>query len=119
MSFVAEELVKWRESPPWFDRIDVNELERLAGIGYEPRQIAMYYNVSINDFMWYFNLVSSPLKYHYERGQLVQRAKEGLVMAASAETGDNVTQAQRFDKLRREVGYLNSIHKIFYDDITG
>ena len=42
MSFVAEELVKWRDSPAWYDRIDLDEFERLAGIGYEPRQIAMY-----------------------------------------------------------------------------
>lgn len=117
MSFVVDELVKWRENPPWFDRIDFDEFERLSGIGYEPKQIAMYYNIPSNDFFWYFNLVGSPLKFHYERGQLMQRAKEGLAMAASAETGDNVTQAQRFDKLRREVGYRNSIHEVFYDDI--
>ena len=42
MSFVADELVKWRDSPVWYDRIDLDEFERLAGIGYEPRQIAMY-----------------------------------------------------------------------------
>ena len=110
MSFVADELVKWRDSPVWYDRIDLDEFERLAGIGYEPRQIAMYYHVPENDFLWYFNLVGSPLKYHYERGQLLQRA-------ASAETGDNVTQAQRFDKFRQATGYRNSINKIFYDDI--
>ena len=104
MSFVADEVVKWCEDPPWFDRIDMDELGRLAGIGYEPKQIAMYYNVPETDFIWYFNLVGSPLKYHYERGQLLQ-------------TGDNVTQAQRFDKFRQATGYRNSISKIFYDDI--
>lgn len=49
MSFVADEVVKWREDPPWFDRIDMDELGRLAGIGYEPKQIAMYYNVPETD----------------------------------------------------------------------
>jgi len=117
MSFVADELVKWREDPPWYDKINTDELERLAAIGYEPRQIAMYFHIPENDFLWYFNLVGSPLKYHYERGQLVQQAKEGLTMTAAAERGENVTQAQRLDKLRREVGYRNSVHKIFYDDI--
>ena len=72
MSFVADELVKWRKDPPWYDRIDMDEFEHLAGIGYEPKQIAMYYNVPETDFLWYFNLVGSPLKFHYERGQLVQ-----------------------------------------------
>ena len=117
MSFVADELVKWRKDPPWYDRIDMDEFEHLAGIGYEPKQIAMYYNVPVNDFLWYFNLVGSPLKFHYERGELVQRAKEGLAMSASAEIGDNVTQAQRFDKFRQATGYRNSINKIFFDDI--
>lgn len=49
MSFVADELVKWRDSPAWYDRINLDEFERLAGIGYEPRQIAMYYHVPEND----------------------------------------------------------------------
>ena len=38
-------------------------------------------------------------------------------MSAAAQTGENVTQAQRFDKLRKAVGYKNSINKIFFDDI--
>ena len=58
MSFVADELVKWQENPVWYDRIDFDEYERLAAIGYEPRQIAMFYNVPHNDFMWYYNPVS-------------------------------------------------------------
>jgi len=33
-----------------------------------------FYNIPLNDFEWYFNLVGSPLKYHYERGQLIQQA---------------------------------------------
>ena len=117
MSFVADELTRWSENPPWHERIDFDEYERLAAIGYEPRQIAMYYNIPLNDFLWYFNLVGSPLKFRYERGQLVQQAKEGIAMTCGAEKGENVTQAQRLDKLRREVGYRNSIHKIFFDDI--
>ena len=59
MSFVADELVKWRKDPPWYDRIDMDEFEHLAGIGYEPKQIAMYYNVPETDFLWYFILVGS------------------------------------------------------------
>lgn len=114
MSFVADELVKWRENPVWYDRINFDEYEKLAAIGYTPKQLAMFYNIPLNDFEWYFNLVGSPLKYHYERGQLIQQAKEGLSMTASAEVGDNVTQAQRLDKLRREVGFKNAINQVFF-----
>lgn len=117
MSFVADELAKWREEPTWFNRINIDEYEKLAGIGYTPVQIAMYYKIPYEDFQWYFNLVGSPLKYHYERGQLIQQAKEGLAMSTSAETGENITQAQRFDKLRREVDFKNAINDIIYGDI--
>lgn len=117
MSFVADELTKWKDKPEWFDRINFDEYEKLAAIGYTPKQIAMYYNIPQNDFLWNFDLVGSPLKYHYQRGQLIQQAKEGLSMTASAETGENVTQAQRLDKLRREVDYKNAINQVFFGDI--
>lgn len=117
MSLEADAIVKFDEEPEWFSRIDFDDFETLAAIGYTPEKIAMYFRIPHKEFMWYFNLVGSPLKWHYERGQLVQQAKEGLAMAAAAEKGDNVTQAQRFDKLRKAVGYRNSISKIFYDDI--
>lgn len=108
---------QWHNDPDWMPRIDIDEYERLAGIGYRPEQIAMYYKIPTRDFLWYFHLVGSPLKYHYDRGQLVQQAKEGLSMSAAAMTGENVTQAQRFDKFRKAMGYKNSINKIFFDDV--
>ena len=111
------DITKWKEKPDWFDRINFEEYEKLAAIGYSPKQIAMYYQIKYIDFEWYFNLVGSPLQYHYKRGQLMQQAKEGIAMAISAETGDNVTQAQRLDKLRREVEFSNAINNIFYGDI--
>lgn len=117
MSFVADELARWSDKPGWFDRINFDEYEKLASIGYKPKQIAMYYKIDYEDFMWYYNLIGSPLKFHYDRGQLVQQAKEGLLMTASAETGENVTQAQRLDKLRRQVEFNNAINEVFWGDI--
>ncbi|MDR0893529.1 MAG: hypothetical protein LBN24_13135 [Mediterranea sp.] len=117
MSSEVEKATKWQEEPPWLAQIDIDEYERLAGIGYEPRQLALFYRVAEKEFLWYFNLIGSPLRFHYERGQLVQRAKEGLSMAEDAQTGNNVTQAQRFDKFRQAVGYRNSVSKIFFGEI--
>ena len=37
----------WTERPKWFGRINIEEYEKLASIGYTPQQIAMYY-----DIMW-------------------------------------------------------------------
>ena len=114
--YSADELRTWTTTPPWMDGIDIDEYERLAAIGYRPEQIAMYYKIPEKDFLWYFHLVGSPLKYHYDRGQLVRQAGEGVAMQRAAEQG-NTTQAQRLDKLRKSVGYRNSINKIFFDDI--
>jgi hypothetical protein len=111
------ELIRWDTSgsPDWMKRIDMDEYEKLAAIGYTPAQIAMYYHVPAAEFEFHFQLIDSPLEYHYRRGQLLQQAKEGINMSTAATTGENITQAQRFDKLRREVNYQNSINQIFFD----
>jgi hypothetical protein len=72
-------------------RINLDEYEKLAGIGYTPQQIAMYYDIPVAEFEFYFQLVGSPLEYRYKRGQLIQQTKEGLNMSASAVTGESVT----------------------------
>lgn len=117
MTSTPVEYDKYQNDPPWMGEIDIDKLEHLAGIGYQPADIAKYFGIKEAEFMWYFNLISSPLKYHYERGQLLQEAEEGLTMSAAARKGDNVTQAQRFDKLRTKIGYRNSIAKIFFEDV--
>lgn len=117
MNSDAQNITKWTDRPDWMSRIDIDEYERLAAIGYDPRKIAMFYHIPEKDFMWHFNLIGSLLKYHYDRGILVQQAKEGLTMTAAAERGENVTQAQRLDKLRSHVEYQSAINSIFFDDI--
>lgn len=115
----SESVIKWTDSnrPEWFARIPIDEYEKLAGIGYTPQQIAMYYNIEVNEFMFYFSLLKSSLKYHYDRGQLLQTAKEGISMADAAATGENVTQAQRLDKMRRSIEFKNNVSKVFFDDL--
>ena len=67
--------------------------------------------------MFYFTLLRSPLKYHYDRGQLLQQAKEGISMTDAAATGENVTQAQRLDKFRGQLEFKNNINKVFFGDL--
>lgn len=115
----SESVIKWDDNsrPKWFSRIPIDEYEKLAGIGYTPQQIAMFYDVNVNDFMFYFSLLNSPLKYHYDRGQLIQTAREGISMADAAAIGENVTQAQRLDKLRNAIEFKNNVSKVFFDDL--
>lgn len=108
---------EWDGEPGWFSRIAWNDYERLAALGYTPEQLAMYYDINASEFMFYFSLLQSPLKYHYDRGILVQAGKEGIAMTDAAATGENVTQAQRLDKLRAKIEYRNNIDKVFFDEI--
>ena len=48
---------------------------------------------------------------------LLQTAKEGISMADAAATGEDVTQAQRLDKMRRAIEFKNNVSKVFFDDL--
>ena len=50
---------QWHNDPDWMPRIDIDEYERLAGIGYRPEQIAMYYKIPTRDFLWYFHITTA------------------------------------------------------------
>ena len=113
------QLMQWVDSdvPDWYHRLDLEEYQRLAGIGYTPEKIAMYYNIRRDEFMSYFMRIDSPLRYYYERGQLLQQGREGINMANAAAFGDNTTQAQRLDKLRKANEFRDNVTKVFFDDL--
>ena len=62
--------------------------------------------------MYYYMLIDSQLKWHYDRGILYHQAKEGMAMVDDAST--NATQAQRLDKLRSEVNFQRLKDEIIY-----
>lgn len=105
-----------RCNPSWTSRIDMEVIETLSAIGFTVEQIAIYFKVPKQEFLFYYELPDSPLEFHYTRGKLVSHAKEGISMMKAAESGDNVTQAQRFDKLRKKVAYQNSVREKFFID---
>ena len=114
---MSSEIIKaaeWDESqtPEWLEKINWEEYEKLAAIGYTPEKIAMFYNVKKIEFMFYFMLIDSELKYHYDRGILYHQAREGMAMVDDADT--NTTQAQRLDKLRAEVNFQRLKEEIVY-----
>lgn len=112
-----QENPKVKNIPEWLNRIDVDEYERLAGIGYQPKQISLYYNIPYWEFMTWFNMPFSPLRYHYRRGALLQAAKEGMTMAADAASGQNATQAQRWDKQRKSRSLSTNIDEICFPEL--
>lgn len=112
----AEELMKYRD-PDWAAKIDFAQLEKLAAIGYTPEKCAMFFDVPVDQFMYFYMLFESKLKYHYDRGLLYHKALEGMTMLSDAESGENITNAQRLDKLRKEIDFQNHKEDIIYGGI--
>lgn len=116
-SDITRRIARWDDVPPpeWLDKINFDELEKLAAIGYSPEKIAMYFNVPNIEFMYYYMLQDSLLRYHYERGVLFHEAKSGLAMLEDAD--QNAAQAQRLDKLRKTIKFRNAVDEIVYGGI--
>jgi hypothetical protein len=98
--------------PEWLDRIDFDKMEKMASIGFTPEKIAMYFNVKKIEFMYYFMLDGSELKYHYDRGILFYQVKDGMAMIDASNSNSN--QAQRLDRLRDVVNFRNAVEEIIY-----
>ena len=113
-SDTTKSLVRWDDElpPDWLKNINMTELEKLAAIGYSPEKIAMYFDVKKIEFMYYYMLEDSKLRFHYDRGILFYQAKEGISMLDDAD--QNATQAQRLDKLRDNIRFRNAVDEIIY-----
>lgn len=110
MSSEPEILTEW---PWWFPINQVEELENMAAIGYTPEKIAMYFDVARETFMQDFARENSRIRYHYERGILVNEAKEAIATQQAANDG-NATQAQRLDKKRFQIMFQQLKERIIY-----
>ncbi|MFV0376902.1 MAG: hypothetical protein ACK5JD_06310 [Mangrovibacterium sp.] len=110
MSSEPEILTEW---PWWFPINQVEELENMAAIGYTPEKIAMYFDVDRETFMQDFARENSRIRYHYERGILVNEAKEAIATQQAANDG-NATQAQRLDKKRFQIMFQQLKERIIY-----
>ena len=101
--------------PAWAEQIEMDELEQLAGVGFTPEKIAMYYKINTDEFMRVFLTHDSKLKYHFDRGILMYQAKEGMATLQSAVNG-NTTQAQRLDKIRKNIDFEEHKKSIIYGE---
>ena len=110
MSSEPDILTEW---PYWFPLNQVEELENMAAIGYTPEKIAMYFDIDMEDFLQEFNRPGSRIRYHIERGILVNEAKEVIATQKAANEG-NATQAQRLDRRRYQLMYQQLKERIIY-----
>lgn len=103
-------LTEW---PYWFPLTEVENLESIAAIGYTPEKVAMYLGVDRELFLHEFYREDSRIRFHYERGILVNEANEAIATQRAANEG-NATQAQRLDKKRFQVMFQQLKERIIY-----
>lgn len=103
-------------TPPWLTTIDLHKLEHLAGLGYQPQQLASYFRVPVADFMFVFQLPDSPLAEHYQRGRLEQDIKESESLAAHATSSDTKSAAfaQQWERRRKSRSLQQAIDEICF-----
>lgn len=78
---------------------ELEQIESLAGAGYDPVKIAMYLDVPKKDFMKDWQNKDSAIRYHYDRGILLIDANAGMKLAENAMSG-NITAHQQLEKIR-------------------
>lgn len=88
------------------------EIEQLAGLNYNIRQMAMYFEIDTDSLSEEFNNPNSMFRYHYDRGQLLAQAEIDKANLESAKKG-NITAMQRYDKKTKETALRQAKERIF------
>lgn len=99
----------------WLESIDWVNFEKLAALGYKPKDIAAYYQIPVYEFLEEFTLPDSKTRSHYMHGRLIYTATEGTYLLDQGITGNNPTQATRLDRLREKVDWQNTLDELVYD----
>lgn len=92
---------------------DLEKLEKLAALGYTPREIAMFFKLPEKPFEKIAADPTTHINYRIERGKFASLANESLRILDKAEKGD-IDASKRLQDIRRNRGF-----KISKDDIFG
>ncbi len=98
-----------------FTNEQIEEIENLAGINYTVKQIAMYFDIPVNELQKQFDNKESVFRYHYDRGRLISQAKVDMDLLTSAQ-GGNMTAKQQFEKIRQTRHFENLRDQMFQHD---
>lgn len=96
-----------------FTEDQINEIEKLAGLNYTVKQIAMYLDIPPGDLQEQFDDPDSDFRYHFDRGRLIAQAKIDMQTQQSAENG-NLTAAQTLEKIRQARHFETMRDKLLY-----
>lgn len=92
----------------------LEELERLAALGYSVPDMALYFNLPLNDFQADAENPDSRINYHIRRGIIVYSAREQMGAMGKAEKG-NTESIQLLSKIRYRKHFDTVRHDILYD----
>ena len=95
------------------DEEQLEKLEKLAALGYDPGDIARYFNLPVKPFEHIANDPTSHINYRIEAGKFKALANESLSILYQAEGGD-IDASKRLQDIRKNRGF-----KISKDDIFG
>ena len=102
-----------------FSEEELSQIEVLSGAGYSPEKIAMYLDVDKKKFLKEWKNKDTIVRYHYDRGLLLDSAAIGMKLAENAK-GGNITAIQQLDKIQRTQRVENLKKKYLYgEEIDG
>jgi len=87
-------------------------IEKLAGINYTIRQIAMYFDVSPQQLHNEYAYKESEFAYRFDRGRLIAAADVDMKLLQAAKDG-NMTASAMFKKAEKASRINNLKHELF------
>jgi len=91
----------------------LQDIEKLAGLGWNLSRVARYLGISYAAIEQDFNSSESTLKYHFMRGMDISQAKIDMALLSTAESG-NLTASAIVQKKLSETKYQIRKQQILY-----
>lgn len=90
------------------------DIEKLAGTGYTPEEIAMYLSVDPIEFKRQLAKEESTVRFHYNKGILTTNYEISEKLLENAKSG-NITAVEIFQK-RQEAVFVHNIKRKFFNN---
>lgn len=92
------------------------DVQKMAALGYSPKDIAIYLGVDIDDFVLDSKTPGSTVHFLIQQGVLVTRAIPDMKLHELAE-GGNIQALQQLDKLQQKRSFETLIEQMDEDEL--
>ncbi len=96
-----------------FTKEQLATVEKLAGLNYTIRQMALYLDLPVGDLQAEFENRDSEFRYHFDRGRLIAQTEIDMQAQESAK-GGNITAMQQYEKVREKRHFENMRDQLIY-----